>query len=373
MIDNRTNSEEERRIKMKGKQKLLTQVLLIAMLALAFAGCGGDGGSGSGGEAEDTGGTGGPTYQLRLSTMTSDVHTLTLSAQRYADAIYEATNGDIEITVYPSNQLGDSTTVYDELMMGTIDLAWQTIPDKYDRKANAGMTPYITMDWDDVKKLYGDPDLWFYKTLEEVNANQGVTLLGIVPNGFMGIGAKKAGNVDTLFDLSKKQDALIRSASIDSLIAQVETFGFRVTTIPYADLYSALQTGVADGWYGGSLISNDVGFKDVIEYFVEYRSVNEALGMLMSTKVLESLPAEYQDLMIEIAQKENLNAMAEVEQRENEAKASLEQYGITIITPTDEELQAVAETVRAAVYPLFEEDFGKDLMDEINAWVEELN
>ncbi len=356
---------------MKRKHKMLAQILLVALLALTFAGCG-NGGSGAG-EAEDTAGAAGPTYQLRLSTMTSEEHTLTMSAQRFADAVSEATGGDVEITVYPSNQLGDSASVYDELMMGSIDLAWQTIPDKYDVKANAGMMPYITMDWDDVKKLYGNQDLWFYKTLKEVNANQGVTLLGIVPNGFMGIGAKNLGNLDTLFDLSKKQDALIRSASIDSLIAQVEAFGFRVTTIPYADLYSALQTGVADGWYGGSLISNNVGFKDVIKYFVEYRAVNEALGMLMSTKALESLPAEYQDLIIEIAEKENATAMEEVIAAEAEAKASLGKYGITVITPTDEELQAVAETVRAAVYPLFEGDFGKELMDDINAWVEGLD
>lgn len=351
---------------MKGK-KILVQILLITLLALTFTGCGGDS------ETTDATGARGPTYQFRLSTMTSDVHTLTMSAQRYADAVYEATNGDIEITVYPSNQLGDSATVYDELMMGSIDLAWQTIPDKYDRKANAGMTPYITMNWDDVRKLYCDQELWFFKTLKEVNATQGVTLLGIVPNGFMGIGAKSVGDVNTIFDLSKKQNALIRSASIDSLIAQVETFGFRVTTIPYADLYSALQTGVADGWYGGSLISNDVGFKDVISCFVEYRAVNEALGMLMSTKVLETLPAEYQELLVQLATEENLIAMDEVQARENEAKTSLENYGVTIITPTDEELQSIAKAVRASVYPLFEKDFGKDLMDDINTWVEALD
>jgi TRAP-type C4-dicarboxylate transport system substrate-binding protein len=229
------------------------------------------------------------------------------------------------------------------------------------------------MDWDDLKTLYSDKDLWFFKTMSEVNAAQGVTLLGVLPNGFMGIGAKNLGNLDTLFDLNVKQDALIRSASIDSLIAQVEAFGFRVTTIPYADLYSALQTGIADGWYGGSLISNNVGFKDVIKYFVEYKAVNEPMGMLISTKTMESLPAEYQELLIKIAEDEALTGIADVQAAEEAARTALEEYGITIITPTDEELQEVAKIVREKVYPLFAEEFGEELMNEIYAWVENLD
>lgn len=363
---------KEGELEMKAK-KILVQVLIIALLAITFTSCGSNGGTTDGASNDGANNSGEPTFKLRLSTMGSPSDPLTTSAQRYADAVKEATNGDVEITVYNASQLGDSISVYGELMMGSIDLAWQTIPDTYDKRANAGMMPYICMDWDDVINLYSNKDLWFVKTLEEVNTSQGVTLLGLIPNGFMGIGAQKLGNLDTLFDLSKPQDALIRSASIDSLIAQVETFGFRVTTIPWADLYPALQTGVADGFYGGSAKSNYLGFKDVIKYFVEYKAVNEALGMLISTKTLESLPEEYQDLIIELAAEENLAAIEDMKAAEDQSKSGLEEFGVEIITPTDEELEAMATIVREKVYPLFEEDFGEELMDEIYTWVEGLD
>lgn len=55
------------------------------------------------------------------------------------------------------------------------------------------------------------------------------------------------------------------------------------------------------------------------------------------------------------------------------ARTALEEYGITIITPTDEELQEVAKIVREKVYPLFAEEFGEELMNEIYAWVENLD
>ena len=346
---------------MKSK-KLLAIILVVALIATALVGCGG---------AKDIGdGADGPTYVLRLSTLVNDEHALTKSAKRFAESVYEASDGDIEVKVFSSSQLGDYVSVYDEMMMGSLDLAWQTVPDSYDRKANLGMTPYLAMNYDDINELYLNKDGWYFKALKEVNKNQGVTLLGIIPNGFMGIGAKKLGNLDTLFNVEAKQDALIRSAAIDTLIAQVEAFGFRTTTIPYSDLYSALQTGVADGWYGGSLISNNVGFKDVIKYFVEYKGTNEPMGMLMSTEVLESLPAEYQELIVRLANEENPKAVEDVIIAEQDARSGLEDYGIEIITPTDAELQAIAISVRAQVYPLFEKDFGEDLMKEIYKWVE---
>ena len=349
------------------RRKLFALILVVALAATSLVGCG------AGSATKEGDGTHSPTYKLRLSTLVNDDHFLTKSAKRFADSVYKATDGDIEITVYPSSQLGDYTSVYDELKMGTIDLAWQTMPDTYDRRADLGMTPYLAMNYDDIAKLYCNQDSWFFKELKEVNKEQGVTLLGIVPNGFMGIGAKKLGNLDTLFDVTKNQDALIRSAAVDTLIAQVKAFGFRTTTIPYADLYSALQTGVADGWYGGSLISNDVGFKDVISYFVEYKGTNEPMGMLMSTQVLEPLPAEYQDLLIRLANEENAKALEDVKTAEQDSRTDLENYGIKIITPTDEELQTLAKEVRAQVYPLFAKDFGEDLMNEINTWVEQLD
>src|SRR5665647_1785578 len=153
-------------------KKILTQIIIVALLAASFTGCSGKSADSVTDSKES------PTYNLRLSTSASAEDPLTLSAQRYADAVREATNGDVEITVYTSSQLGDTISVYAELMMGSVDMAWQTIPDTYDKRANVGMMPYIVSNWDDVTELYSNKDLWFLKALAEVNAEQGVTLLG---------------------------------------------------------------------------------------------------------------------------------------------------------------------------------------------------
>lgn len=345
---------------MKKIKKIIAAASTAVLFTACLASCGGDSGSESGGK----------TYNLRLGTIVNEDHTLTISAQRYADAVEKATDGNVKITVYASSQLGDYTNVYDELSMGSIDLAWQTIPDTYDKRNNLGTAPYLVSDYEDVRALYGDHESWFFKALSDIHAEKGVTLLGLAPNGFMGVGAESLGNLDTIYDFDTKQDALIRSASIDSLIAQTEAFGFNVTTIAYADLYSALQTGVADGWYGGSAISNYQGFKDVIKYYAEYYAVNEPMGMFMSTKTLESLPEEYQEIMISLAQEENDMVIDDVEKAEGEALQALKDYGIEVITPTDEELADISQGVIDTVYPVIEEDLGADLMKQVNDWLD---
>ena len=344
-------------------RKMLAIVLVLTMALTCFAGCGG--GGETGGDADVA-----KTYELRLATHVNETHPLTLSAQRFADGVAEATGGNVTVTVYPSNQLGDYMQVYDELMMGTIDAAWLTIPDTYDKRNNLGATPYLATNYEEIAELYAADDSWFLTALQEVNAEQGVTVLGLVPNGFMGIGAKTVGDLDTLFDPSVEQDALMRSPGIESYLAQVEAFGFRTTTIAYADLYSALQTGVADGWYGGSAISNWQGFKDVINYFVDYRSMNEPMGMFFSSAVLEEMPQEYQDAIWEVAKAERMTAIAAVEEADAKAKADLADFGVEIIEPTEEEMAAVKATLREAVYPLFEETFGEEIMADLYAWAE---
>ena len=51
------------------------------------------------------------------------------SAKRIKEVVEKETNGSVKIDIYPAAQLGDWIQIYDELMMGTIDIANTTVPD----------------------------------------------------------------------------------------------------------------------------------------------------------------------------------------------------------------------------------------------------
>jgi hypothetical protein len=98
--------------------------------------------------------------------------------------------------------------------------------------------------------------------------------MGIVPEGFVGVALTKP--AEHLFEAGVEKGVLIRVPPIDTFNAGAHAMGFRGTTIAYADLYPALQTGVADGWIGGTAALNYFGFRDIIKEFIPYRAYVEA-------------------------------------------------------------------------------------------------
>jgi TRAP-type C4-dicarboxylate transport system substrate-binding protein len=153
----------------------------------------------------------------------------------------------------------------------------------------------------------------------------------------------------------------------------VEALGFNSVSIPYSDLYASLQTGVADGWYGGGAALNYTSFRDVIKYYADYRYLFEVYVMIMSSDLFDSMPAEYQDLIMELAVEEQMQAFADFQEFEKAAYQQLEDYGIEVLYPTDEEMAAIAKHVRDTVYPQLNSLFGEDVMKEIAAQVEGLS
>ena len=54
------------------------------------------------------------------------------------------------------------------------------------------------------------------------------------------------------------------------------------------------------------------------------------------------------------------------------AMKNMEEYGITVLNPTDEELKPMAEHVRQVVWPMYEKLLGKELFNEYQAAVEKV-
>jgi TRAP-type C4-dicarboxylate transport system substrate-binding protein len=325
----------------------------MALIAGSFTGCGGNSDSSTAGGDDKV-------YKLRLAGMSSLESPETIAMQAAADAVKEATGGKVEIQVYPASQLGDYTQVYEEVMRGTIDMACTTIPGTYDAKVEMCYVPYLVTNYEEYAKVYTKGS-FFYDKYNELQNNQGIELLGFVPAGFIGIGAAKL-NTEGLFEPAKKAE-LIRVPSLETMKMLVEYTGFNTTTIAYADLYSALQTGVADGWFGGGALLNYNSFRDVIKYFVDYRFLNDVYPVIINQKTLQGIPEEYQQIIFESFEKACLDSASSIEAADAQAMKDMAAYGITVIEPTDEERAALAEAVRTNLWPELTQFYGEDIMN----------
>ncbi|MEO9865377.1 TRAP transporter substrate-binding protein DctP, partial [Yoonia sp.] len=222
---------------------------------------------------------------LTISGQHATDHPATIALNGVAEAI-EGAGVDLTARVFPSNQLGDYSLVYEDIIRGTVDIAHLSVPSQLDPNLESNFFPFLVSDYDEMRRIYS-PGSCFYNAYAEMQANLGVRLMGIVPEGFIGVALTKP--AEALFEAGTDKGVLIRVPPIDTFSTGASAMGFRGTTIAYADLYPALQTGVADGWIGGTAALNYTGFRDIITDFIPYRAYVEATAYVMSQETWDGL------------------------------------------------------------------------------------
>ena len=310
-------------------------------------------------------------YRMKYSIMEAPGTPMGEMAARIVEKVKDQTDGKVILRPFYSGQLGDYIQVYEELQMGSIDFASMSIPSQFDDRLNITCVPYSVTNYNQVEKLWLNNGLGFQK-LKEILHDQRIELLSPIPYGFMGIGGANLGDFKTILDPSKKQDSLVRVPVIDTYIAMGQAMGFRTTTLPYGDLYSALQSGVADGWMGGTAYVSWYSFRDVIKQYIDAKYVHEITMSAMSQRALKTIPEKYMEKIRKIFMEEASICGKEINALSATAMKNMEEYGITVLNPTDEELKPMAEHVRQVVWPMYEKLLGKELFNEYQAAVEKV-
>lgn len=338
--------------------KRLLAVVLCVIMVFTFAACG-NGDSGNG-DAE--------TYELRLATHYNTEHAGYAAIEKAIAAVEEATNGAVTIKTYPSGQLGDYTLTYEDLGRGAVDLALIPCPSEYDPRIEMNFVPYMFSDYSQLEKAFG-PGSYFLDKYTDVHAEQGVKLLGMYVEGLIGMGFTDY--PENYGDPTIDKNLKVRAPAIEVYNLVTEDLGYNAVTIPYSDLYTSMQTGVCDGWIGGTPQLNYTDFKDVVNYYVAYNCFAENIGFFMSQSVADSMPAEYVTAIEDAFEAASLESFKTAEALDQEALDGLKEYGVEIINLTDAEMQACVEKVQEVTWPKLYKNIGEDTLKELVAALNE--
>jgi len=281
---------------------------------------------------------------------------------RIAEKVEEATEGQIKMDVFPMNQLGDYTQVFQEIQRGTIEMGLIFIPSEYDVMLEIGSLPFLADNYDDMRDQLS-PGSYVYSIIDEAISNLGIKLLRINGEGFIGIGSAK--KPENYADPKADKDTLIRIAPLTVYRETAQDMGYRTTSIPYADTYSAIQTGVCDGWIGGSSEINYQVFKDVINYYTPYNCLFDQTAFLINQELWDSLSADEQKIIQDAVDVEADLSFKDWQAIDKENMKLMTDYGIEVLEFTPEEREALAEHIRNTTWPKLEEKFGKDVLDKV--------
>lgn len=336
-------------------------VLILLVVVLIITGCN------SPNDANNKNGDSNDVKNIRIAGQSPEDHPSTLALYDFAEEVEEETDGRVSVDVYPANQLGDYTTVFEELGSGTIEMALIGIPGDLDKRLELIFTPYMVTTYEGIEEHY-DQDSFVFNKLQEITNELGIQLLGFHANGFGGIGTVKS--VDNLLDLGDDKDLLLRTAPMDVYQEPMKDIGFRTVTIPFADLYTALQTGAADGWSGGEPSLNYFGYRDVINHFYQTNDFFNADSLLINKDLYDQLDEDDVLVIDQAAEKLMENSFQTAEEYDAEYRDLMEEEGIEVVTFTDEELEKIAEFIREATWPKIDESLGDNIISELKEEVE---
>ena len=116
------------------KKKLMAMILAAAMV-VSMSACGGSKDVGSSGDSSIT------PITLKMGNQHSSDSVANKLDQEMCDRIKEATEGRVTVELYSDSALGDYTNVFDELMLGSVDVEHISPVESYDARVSATMLP----------------------------------------------------------------------------------------------------------------------------------------------------------------------------------------------------------------------------------------
>ncbi len=301
-----------------------------------------------------------PAVTLKFAGQSPADHPASILMNEIAKEVAAKTKGRIEVKVYPANQLGDYTLVYEELIKGTIEMGCISVPSQFDPRLELVYINGFLRDYNDVKRIFA-PNAWLFKKMDELNNRLGVKLGGFFIEGMIGTATTKP--AASPLDPSVKKGVLIRVPNMDVYKLAAEAMGYRTVTIPYADVYQALQTGVAEGVNGFSVVAAYTMLRDVIKYWYNTNYSLECLNIMISGKTWAKMAPADQKILQQAINNLAAKSIVIAKQTDEKYMQLMRDKGIKVYTYSAKELVPIAKA-SASTWPMLEKKMTKELIDE---------
>lgn len=299
---------------------------------------------------------------LKVAGISAPEYRGTKSLYTIKEVVEKETEGRIVLDIFPASQLGDYTQVFEEIRRGTIEMGLIFLPSQFDLMLEVGSLPFLAETGEGMQEQLS-PGSVVYDIIENSLDKLGVNLLRIYGDGFVGVGlAKEPTNV---LKAGMPKDAMIRVAPLAVYKETAEDLGFRTTSIPYADTYSAIQTGVCDGWIGGSSQINYLSFRDVIKFYVPYNCLFDQTAYIVGKKVWDQISEADQKVILKAVNEQADKSFADSKAEDVEFQQKLADFGVKIIPIPDKEMAEIAETIRNTTWAKLEKTYGKETLEKI--------
>ncbi len=278
----------------------------------------------------------------------------------------EAANVGLKVKYFPAGQLGSGEELLEDTIRGNIDLVHAFVYAHKDPVLEINSLPFLVTSWDDLQRVYGSKDSAYSAIMGETLDKLGLKFLGNVAEGFIGVvSTKKPENYAT----TDPKNIHIRVWSSQVAKSATEAIGFKTTTMNWAEVFAAVQAGAVDGAICCTPQSTFTFFtqSDVGKYFVPYNAFVEASTYYASKKTWAKLD-DKQQAAVQAAVDRAAASFNDWARTNDEGYITkIKDAGWEVLALSDAERGALAEHIKATVWPEVEKKVGKEVIDRLKA------
>lgn len=335
-------------------KRMLAMLLACALMAATLAGCGDQQQTAPEGDVSTSEEK---SVTLRINNDYAESSPSGQLLAEFCQRVSDATDGTVTIKPYYSGALGDYATVFEEVSKGSIDMSFNSIPVTFGEVFGLTGLPYLASSWADAKEVFA-PGSYVDTTMKDLCSGVGVELLGLYMVGAGGLATNKMpANLETW---GAKHDILIRVPNSDLHRIPMEAMGYNTQGVNWAELFTAVQTGVVDGFVGGHAPTCYEQFRDVIKYYIQINNFFESAGISINKETFDSLSERQQEALKEAAVWAFNESIARGEDEEKEYMDLMSDYGIEVIELDEAVLAEWAQKCREEVWPQLKDSINND-------------
>ncbi|SCZ07966.1 C4-dicarboxylate TRAP transporter substrate-binding protein [Alkaliphilus peptidifermentans] len=307
------------------KRKLALVVTVVLVLGL-LAGCSGETKSDE-------------VYTLKMSTQLNESSPMVQGFNDWADRVKERTNGKVIIEIFPSAQLGSDEDVIEQAIQG-VNVAVLTDGGRMANYVNdigiIGM-PYIAANYDELLAI--TETSVFDEWVDELSKENGIRVLSFNwydgPRHFL---TNKP--ITTPADLSGVR---VRTPGAPVWSESVAAMGATPIAMGWTETYNGVQSRAIDGAEAQHTATYGQRLFEVLSYINKTEHFQLANGIIVGEKWFNTLPEEYQTILVEECRAAAASNARLVEQIADEYEDKMVEEGMTVIEVDKEAFRKAAE------------------------------
>jgi len=270
-------------------------------------------------------------YVLRFNHVLGPNHPYHAGFELWAQRVAERTNGNLQILVFHSAQLGVEEDILEQIRQG-VPVGQNTDSARlanYIPAIGVMNGPYFVESVEDVVRLSELPLV--QQWIDQLASRYGIRVLSFQwVQGFRHFMTNKP--IRQPGDLNGLR---IRTPPAPVWQESVRALGAVPTALNFGDIYPGLQQGVVDG---AELVYDNIidgSLYEVLKYVNETKHFLLINFLVISEQWFRSLPAEYQRILVEEANRAGLETSYRIMENTARVRERVKELGMTIVTDVD--------------------------------------